>query len=169
MAEGGWNDCRRPGNGKWFVWNEGSISLFAFPYPSQPSTVLSLFLHIPSLFPHLPHTTPHTTSPCRLLRHIPFHAPCPPRSCLRSNSSLAFVSSSQVMSMYHDDISFTCVYMCQLDTDTNVTPTPTDRLQQSDVITPHMMLNKGAQRSPRDSCCSWDLLWGLETASLAPC
>ena len=96
MAEGGWNDCRRPGNGKWFVWNEGSISLFAFPYPSQPSTVLSLFLHIPSLFPHLPHTTPHTTSPCRLLRHIPFHAPCPPRSCLRSNSSLAFVSSSQV-------------------------------------------------------------------------
>ena len=100
MAEGGWNDCRRPGNGKWFVWNEGSISLFAFPYPSQPSTVLSLFLHIPSLFPHLPHTTPHTTSPCRLLRHIPFHAPCPPRSCLRSNSSLAFVSSSQVNDIY---------------------------------------------------------------------
>ena len=74
MAEGGWNDCCRPGNGKWFVWNEGSISLFAFPYPSQPSTVLSIFLHIPSLFPHLPHNTPHTTSPGRLLRHIPFHA-----------------------------------------------------------------------------------------------
>ena len=23
VAEGGWNDCYRPGNVKWFVWNEG--------------------------------------------------------------------------------------------------------------------------------------------------
>ena len=23
VAEGGWNDCCRPGNVKWLVWNEG--------------------------------------------------------------------------------------------------------------------------------------------------
>ena len=23
MAEGGWNDCCRPGNVIWFVWNQG--------------------------------------------------------------------------------------------------------------------------------------------------
>ena len=27
VAEGGWNDCCRPGNVKWFVWNEGGAIL----------------------------------------------------------------------------------------------------------------------------------------------
>ena len=70
-----------------------SHSLFTFPYPSHTSALPSLFLHIPSLFPRLPHGTPHSLT---MPAPPPQSLPCSPRSCPRSNSSLAFVASSQV-------------------------------------------------------------------------
>ena len=79
-----------------------SRSLFTFRYTSHTSTLLSLFLHILSLFPQLPHGTPHG-----LARPAPppQSLSCSPRSCPRSNSSLAFVPSSQVCtSMYVDSM-----------------------------------------------------------------
>ena len=70
-----------------------SHSLFTFPYPSHNSTLPSLFLHIPSRFPRLPHGTPHSLT---MPAPPPQSLPCSARSCSRSNSSLAFVPSSQV-------------------------------------------------------------------------
>ena len=65
---------------------------------SHTCALPSLFLHIPSVFPRLPHGTPHSLT---MAAPPPKSLPCSPRSSPRSNSSLAFVPSSQV-----------CMYVC---------------------------------------------------------